>query len=91
MTGLDVVEHLDDDLAGLKRCGAARHGRQAILFVPAFMFLWGVQDDVVIIDAVIPEQTACASRLRVERATYVNLFFAPILLGRLFMRHGPAP
>src|SRR6185503_18298582 len=47
VTGLDVVEHLDDDLAGLKemRRVLRRDGR-ALLFVPAFMFLWGVQDDI---------------------------------------------
>src|SRR5437667_10249215 len=46
VTGLDVVEHLDDDMAGLRemRRVLRPHGR-ALLFVPAFMFLWGVQDD----------------------------------------------
>jgi SAM-dependent methyltransferase len=92
VTGLDVVEHFDDDLAGLKEMRRVlRQGGRALLFVPAFMFLWGVQDDVsnhrrrytlkelkgVVQDA----------GFEVERATYVNLsFFAPILLGRLFMR-----
>ena len=47
VTGLDVVEHLDDDLAGLKEMRRVlRRGGRALLFVPAFMFLWGVQDDV---------------------------------------------
>src|SRR6185312_12638057 len=46
-TGLDVVEHLDDDLAGLKEMRRVLHpGGRALLFVPAFMFLWGVQDDI---------------------------------------------
>ena len=92
VTGLDVVEHLDDDLAGLQemRRVLRREGR-ALLFVPAFMFLWGVQDDVSNhrrrytlkgLKRVVRE-----AGFEVERATYVNLsFFAPILLGRLFMR-----
>jgi len=92
VTGLDVVEHLDDDLAGLKemRRVLRRDGR-ALLFVPAFMFLWGVQDDVSNhrrrytlkeLNRVVRE-----AGFEVERATFVNLsFFAPILLGRLFMR-----
>jgi SAM-dependent methyltransferase len=92
VTGLDVVEHLDDDLAGLKemRRVLRRDGR-ALLFVPAFMFLWGVQDDVSNhrrrytlkgLKRVLRE-----AGFEVERATYVNLsFFAPILLGRLVMR-----
>jgi SAM-dependent methyltransferase len=47
VTGLDVVEHLDDDIAGLKEMRRVlRPGGRALLFVPAFMFLWGVQDDV---------------------------------------------
>src|SRR4030095_11476569 len=47
VTALDVIEHLDDDVAGLRemRRILRRDGR-LLLFVPAFMFLWGVQDDV---------------------------------------------
>jgi SAM-dependent methyltransferase len=92
VTGLDVVEHLDDDLAGLKEMRRVlRRGGHALLFVPAFMFLWGVQDDVSNhrrrytlgeLRRVVRE-----AGFEVERATYVNLsFFAPILLGRLLMR-----
>jgi SAM-dependent methyltransferase len=92
VTGLDVVEHLDDDLAGLRemRRVLTREGR-AVLFVPAFMFLWGVQDDISNhrrrytlkgLKHVLRE-----AGFEVERATYANIsFFAPILLGRLFMR-----
>src|SRR6266550_44961 len=92
VTGLDVVEHLDDDLAGLKEMRRVlRRGGRTLLFVPAFMFLWGVQDDVSNhrrrytlkgLKRVVQE-----AGFEVERATYVNLtFFAPILVGRLFMR-----
>jgi len=92
VTGLDVVEHLDDDLAGLKemRRVLRREGR-ALLFVPAFMFLWGVQDDVsnhrrrYTLNGL--KQVVTQAGFEVERATYVNIsFFAPILLGRLLMR-----
>lgn len=91
-TALDVVEHLDDDVAGLKEMRRVlRPGGYALLFVPAFMFLWGVQDDVshhrrryTIAQL---RRAVAAAGLKVERATYANLtFFAPIFLGRLMMR-----
>ena len=92
VTGLDVVEHLDDDVAGLQEMRRVlRPGGRALLFVPAFMFLWGVQDDIsnhrrrYTIASL--EKVVRQAGLEVERATYANItFFAPILLGRLLMR-----
>ena len=92
ITGLDVVEHLDDDLAGLREMVRVLHpGGRAVLFVPAFMFLWGVQDDIshhrrrYTIDQLT--RVAREAGFEVERASYVNItFFAPILAGRLLMR-----
>lgn len=92
VTGLDVVEHLDDDVAGLKEMRRVlRPGGHALLFVPAFMFLWGVQDDISHhrrryrlgeLKRVVQQ-----AGFEVERATYVNIsFFAAILSGRLLMR-----
>ena len=92
VTGLDVVEHLDDDVAGLREMRRVlRPGGRMLLFVPAFMFLWGVQDDVShhrrrynLSELKGKLQQA---GLRVERASYANItFFGPILVGRLFMR-----
>ena len=68
-----------------------RPGGRALLFVPAFMFLWGVQDDVShhrrrYTLAELKEKLGAAG-LTVERASYANItFFGPILLGRLIMR-----
>jgi SAM-dependent methyltransferase len=92
VTALDVVEHLDDDVVGLSEARRVlKVGGRALLFVPAFMFLWGVQDDVgnhrrrytlAGISAAVER-----AGLKVERATYANLiFFAPIFAGRLLMR-----
>ena len=92
VTGLDVVEHLDDDLAGLQEMRRVLRPRgRALLFVPAFMFLWGVQDDIshhrrrYTLDGL--KQVVKQAGFEVERASYVNItFFAPILLGRMLMR-----
>jgi SAM-dependent methyltransferase len=92
VTGLDVVEHLDDHLAGLKEMHRVlRSGGRALLFVPAFMFLWGVQDDIsnhrrrYTLSGL--KQVVRHAGFEIERATYVNItFFLPILLGRLLMR-----
>jgi SAM-dependent methyltransferase len=92
VTGLDVVEHLDDDLAGLKEMRRVLiPGGQALVFVPAFMFLWGVQDDIshhrrrYTLDQL--KRVMREAGFEVVRASYVNIsFFAPILCGRLLMR-----
>src|SRR2546421_11087288 len=92
VTGLDVVEHLDDDLAGLKEMRRVLRPRgRALLFVPAFMFLWGVQDDIshhrrrYTVNEL--EGKLRDAGLTVERITYANLtFFLPIFVGRTLMR-----
>ncbi|HYO98915.1 MAG TPA: class I SAM-dependent methyltransferase [Pyrinomonadaceae bacterium] len=89
---LDVVEHLDDDLSGLSEMRRVlRPDGRALLFVPAFMWLWGVQDDVSNHRRryTLPQLTerVRAAGFEVERATYANItLFAPILAGRLLMR-----
>lgn len=91
-TALDVIEHLDDDMAGLKEMyRVTRSGGYSLFFVPAFMWLWGVQDDISnhrirytrrqIVDRI--EKAGYT----VTRATYANwTFFAPILAGRTIMK-----
>jgi len=92
VTAFDVVEHMDDDLAGLKEMfRVLRPGGHALLFVPTFMFLWGLQDDVS-----NHRRRYRLSELRrvleeagfeIERSTYANItFFIPILLVRKLMR-----
>ncbi|MDX6402570.1 MAG: hypothetical protein QOH70_25 [Blastocatellia bacterium] len=92
VTGLDVVEHLDDDIAGLREMRRVlRPDGRAVFFVPAFMFLWGVQDDIshhrrryTLTEL---KKKLEEAGLTTERATYANItFFAPILIGRVLMR-----
>ncbi len=91
-TALDVIEHLDDDAAGLKEMfRVTRKGGYSLIFVPAFMWLWGVQDDIShhrirYTKRQIVERLKAAG-YEIERATYANFtFFAPILGGRTIMK-----
>ena len=92
VTAFDVVEHMDDDLAGVKEMRRVlRPGGRVLLFVPTFMFLWGLQDDVSNhrrryrlpqLRRVLEE-----AGFEIERSTYANItFFLPILIVRKLMR-----
>ena len=92
VTALDVVEHLDDDVAGLREMNRVlKRGGKTLIFVPAFMWLWGVQDDVSnhrirYTKKQIVERLE-KSGFEIRRATYANwTFFAPILAGRTLMK-----
>lgn len=91
-TALDVVEHLDDDIAGLKEMfRVTKSGGYSLIFVPAFMWLWGVQDDISNHRIRYTKQQIVdrlkAAGYEIERATYANwTFFAPILAGRVLMK-----
>src|SRR3954451_25452907 len=91
-TALDVIEHLDDDIAGLKEMHrVTKSGGYSLIFVPAVMWLWGVQDDISnhrirYTKKQIVERLENAG-YQVERATYANwTFFTPILAGRTIMK-----
>ena len=92
VTALDVVEHLDDDCAGLTEMRRVlRPGGRVLLFVPTFMFLWGLQDDVSNHRRRyrLPQLRRVLEQagFEIERTTYANItFFLPILVGRQLMR-----
>ncbi len=92
VTALDVIEHLDDDIAGLRemRRVLRRDGR-LLVFVPAFMFLWGVQDDVSNHRRryTLPRLLKAVEEagFSVEWSSYANIsFFLPVLIVRSVMR-----
>lgn len=90
---LDVVEHLEDESWAIKEVERVLvPGGVAVIMVPAFMFLWGVQDEVAhhyrrYTMPKLLEMTKKSSNLSVVQKTYFNTFlFAPIALVRLFSR-----
>ena len=92
VTSLDVIEHLDDDVAGLREMRRVlRPDGHLLLFVPACMFGWGVQDDVsnqrrrYTLPSLL--QAVEAAGFDVEWSSYANIsFFLPVLVVRSVMR-----
>jgi len=88
VTALDVIEHLDDDVAGLREIRRTlKPGGAAVLFVPAFQALWGPND----VQSGHRRryrrrqfrQAIEAAGLVVEKLSYANFaMFIPIWLGR---------
>lgn len=89
---LDVLEHLEDDSAGLTEIKRVlKPGGQAIITVPAFKFLWGLQDRVSHHRRRYTQpnlkKLAEAGGLKIERLSYFNSFlFFPIAAARLWQK-----
>lgn len=90
---MDVLEHLEDEEWALKEIQRIlKPNGIFVVMVPAYMFLWGVQDEVAhhyrrytksSLLKVVKEKT----KLNTIRSTYFNTFlFAPIALVRLVSR-----
>jgi ubiquinone/menaquinone biosynthesis C-methylase UbiE len=92
VTALDLLEHIDDDLAGAREVWRVlRPGGHFLLFVPAYRWLWGPQDDISHHRRrySAPQLRSVIQRagFRVRRLTHANLFLLPfILAGRRLLR-----
>ncbi len=92
VVALDVLEHLDDDrlaVTGLAR--VLRPGGVLVVFVPALMLLWGLQDEVSHhrrrYHRAQLETLIAGGGFHIERLTFFNsILFPPILAARLAMR-----
>ncbi len=89
---MDLLEHLDDDSKGIKEClRVLNKGGYLILTVPAFGFLWGIQDDVTGHMRRYSKKEI-VNKLRaagydILRCSYFNFFlFLPILVARRVIR-----
>ena len=92
VTALDLLEHLDDDVAGAREVWRVlRPGGRFLLFVPAYHWLWGPQDDISHHRRrySAPQLRSIIRRagFRIERLTHANLFLLPLILaGRRYLR-----
>ncbi len=85
---MDILEHLDDDAKGISELyRILSKGGMLILTVPAFKFLWGIQDEVTAHKRRY-SRPEIVNKLRQEgfkimKSSYFNFFlFFPILLAR---------
>lgn len=89
---LDVIEHIEDHNAAMSDLHRVlKEGGDAFVMVPAFMFMWGLQDEVAHHFRRYSKRELINLMLRngfeVERITYFNSFmFIPIAMIRLFQK-----
>ena len=88
----DVIEHVDDDAAALRGIRRVlKPGGRALITVPTFRVLWGLQDDVSHhkrrYRAGELRARVQAAGLRIRRGFYFNyILFLPILVARTIIR-----
>jgi SAM-dependent methyltransferase len=92
ITALDVLEHLDDDVASLREFRRVlKPGGRVFIFVPAHRWLWSLQDEVSHhrrrYTARSLRETVESSGLDIERQSYVSTFLMPVIfLGRQWLK-----
>lgn len=89
---LDLIEHLDDDVQTLQECARLlRSNGSLVIFVPAFRFLWSLQDEVSRhrrrYTANELEQKLRTAGLSITKLTYANMLLFPLIwAGRVALR-----
>jgi dTDP-4-dehydrorhamnose reductase len=90
---MDVLEHLEDESWAIKEVERIlKPGGEFIIMVPAYQFLWGVQDEVAhhyrrYTLGEIKKKVLGSGKFNVSLATYFNTFlFLPISFVRLFSK-----
>jgi SAM-dependent methyltransferase len=89
---MDILEHLEDDANGIRELyRVLKNEGTLILTVPAFSFLWGIQDDVTGHRRRYSKKEI-SNKLRrggfdILKSSYFNFFlFFPIFFGRRLIR-----
>ena len=88
----DIIEHVDDDAGALREIQRTlKDDGRTLITVPAFMVLWGLQDDVShhkrrYRAPEILERAEAAHLLVLQRFYFNYLLFVPILLARVLIR-----
>lgn len=91
LVATDIVEHLDDDLAGLKEFHRIlKPGGRAVVTVPAYEFLWS-EHDVALMHRrrYVARQLAQRAReagFELDRLSYALCLLMPLAFGRLLKR-----
>jgi SAM-dependent methyltransferase len=92
VTALDVLEHVADDVGALRECRRVlKPGGRMFIFVPAYRWLWSLQDEISHHHRRYTARTLRASvgaaGYEIDRLTYVSFFLLPVIfLGRLWLR-----
>jgi SAM-dependent methyltransferase len=93
ITALDVLEHLDDDVGGLKLLATFLKSRgQIVLTVPAYDWLWGGEDEISLHKRRYTKRsltrTCRAAGFEILFASYFNLSILPLAALSIWLKRG---
>lgn len=93
IVAMDVLEHLEDESWAIKEIERVlKLGGKFIVMVPAYQFLWGIQDEVAhhyrrYTLGKIKEKIKASGKLNIKFSSYFNTFlFFPIAVVRILSR-----